>query len=229
MNRTCELTIVIPCYNEGRSLGSLLDNAIEISRDYPICFVFVDNGSTDNTSVILKSRENVGIRYVYIDKNEGYGAGIKAGLSWAETDFVGWTHSDLQTPLTDLIIALRECAGEELFIKGNRVGRNYLDKFFSAGMGLVESVLFRTKLFEINAQPTVFHRSLMKDWNPPDDFAIDLYAYVLAKRKNWREIRFDVKFNKRLYGTSKWNYGFRARIKFIVRTIMYSIKLRSHL
>ena len=122
-----------------------------------------------------------------------------------------------------------QCTGENLFIKGKRVGRKKSDKLFSVGMGYMESLLFGTKLYEINAQPTLFHRSLMKNWNPPDDFAIDLYAYLIAKRKNWREIRFDVKFNERLYGTSKWNYGLRARIKFIVRTVKYSIKLRSHL
>lgn len=229
MNRTFELTIVIPCYNEGQSLGSLLDDATEISRNFPICFVLVDNGSTDNTSDIFKSRESVGIRYVFIDKNKGYGAGIKAGLRIAETEFVGWTHADLQTSLKDLIIPLTQCTGEKLFIKGNRVGRKKSDKAFSLGMGFMESILFRTKLYEINAQPTLFHRSLMKDWNPPDDFAIDLYTYLLAKKKNWREIRFDVKFNERLYGTSKWNYGLTSRIKFIMRTVTYSFKLRSNL
>jgi glycosyltransferase involved in cell wall biosynthesis len=229
MNTTRKLTIVIPCYNEAQSLVTLLNNAIEISKNHHIDFVFVDNGSTDNTRNIFKSKESTGIRYVYLDKNEGYGAGIKAGLRFAETDFVGWTHADLQTPLIDLTVPLNQCNGKKLFIKGKRVGRKKSDKLFSLGMGFMESLLFGTKLREINAQPTIFHRSLMKNWNPPDDFAIDLYTYLLAKRKNWREIRFDVIFNKRLYGTSKWNYGIRARFKFIARTLEYSFKLRSHL
>jgi glycosyltransferase involved in cell wall biosynthesis len=216
---------VIPCFNEGESLRILLNGAKDIANDFDISFVFVNNGSNDHTASILSQTQHKNIRVLNLSLNQGYGGGIKAGLALAETEYVGWTHADLQTSFADLVYPLDKCKNGEVFIKGKRVGRNLGDKLFSSGMGYFVSILFRKKLFEINAQPTIFHKSLMDTWNPPDDFALDLYTYVLAKRKNWEEIRFDVNFNERLFGTSKWNFGIRSRIKFIVRTVAYSIKL----
>ena len=53
---------------------------------------------------------------------------------------------------------------------------------FTFGMSVFESVLLRRPLRDINAQPTLFPRSLYETWTtPPEDFALDLYAYVSAK------------------------------------------------
>jgi glycosyltransferase involved in cell wall biosynthesis len=226
MEKLLRLTVVIPCFNEGESLRILLINAERIANDYPICFVFVDNGSNDQTAHILSTSIHRNIKFLHLKVNQGYGAGIKAGLDLAETDYVGWTHADLQTPLMDLVNSLDFCINDNNFIKGKRIGRKLGDKIFSSGMGYFESLIFGKRLFEINAQPTIFHKSLMNGWNPPKDFSLDLYAYILAKKMHWNEVRFDVKYNPRIYGNSKWNIGARSKIKFISRTIVYSLKLR---
>ena len=59
----------------------------------------------------------------------------------------------------------------------------------------------------------------------PDDFSFDLFYYFLALKKKYKLIRFKVEFNKRLYGKSKWNVNWNSRFKFIIRTILYSLKL----
>jgi polyisoprenyl-phosphate glycosyltransferase len=225
MKQASVLTIVIPCYNESKSILTLVGVAAEISKNYPITFILVNNGSTDKTREILESKREMGLKILHLEQNRGYGAGIKAGLKITETEYVGWTHADLQTSLKDLIIPLEMLTNDRVFIKGNRIYRSATARFFSIGMGCFESLLFRMKLFEINAQPTIFHSSLMEGWDPPDDFALDLYSYVLAKKMNYEEIRFYVRFNDRLHGESKWNYSIKSRFKFILRTITYSIKL----
>ena len=94
-------------------------------------------------------------------------------------------------------------------------------------MAIFETILFRQKLEEINAQPTVFGRQILQQWsNPPLDFSLDLYALVMASRSMGQIKRITVNFLPRQHGESKWNESFKSRLKFIKRTIKYSFELR---
>ena len=93
-------------------------------------------------------------------------------------------------------------------------------------MSLFESIIFRTKLNDINAQPTLFSRELLKEvMEGPDDYSLDLYAYVAAKRFRMKVLRFPVTFGPRFAGESKWNTSARERWKFIIRTLAFSFRL----
>ena len=47
------------------------------------------------------------LTFVHIEKNIGYGHGIITGLNACETDFIGWTHADLQCKPEDVIKAIK--------------------------------------------------------------------------------------------------------------------------
>jgi glycosyltransferase involved in cell wall biosynthesis len=223
--------IVIPCFNEGKNLKELVLECEKVTQlsEYQVGFILVNNGSTDGshkTFLELVAGSNF-IKYVSLTHNQGYGGGILAGLDQATAPISGWTHADLQTPLADCLTGVRSIQNGEVFAKGRRTGRKAGDKLFSLGMGLFESILFRRGLFEINAQPTIFRTELVKEWkNPPYDFSLDLYALVMASKDGFKIARFPVKFLPRQFGESKWNLGFRSRVKFIRRTLSYSFVLR---
>jgi hypothetical protein len=61
--------------------------------------------------------------------------------------------------------------------------------------------------------------------DPPHDFSLDLYAYHLARKRGLRVCRFPVKFGDRAHGVSHWNIDWKAKQKFIRRTIAYSLRL----
>src|SRR3989337_2952406 len=83
-------------------------------------------------------------------------------------------------------------------------------------MSFFESLLLGKILFDINAQPNLFHRSFLTHVkNPPQDFSFDLYAYHLAKSKGYSVIRFPVYFGRRQYGESAWNHGVKDKWKFL--------------
>jgi glycosyltransferase involved in cell wall biosynthesis len=223
--------IVIPCFNEAKNLTKLVSECERVTKlsEYQVGFILVNNGSTDGSDgTFLELVAGIdAIKYVSISKNQGYGGGILAGLEQATAPISGWTHADLQTPLADCLTGVRSIQNGEDFVKGRRTGRKASDKIFSLGMGLFESILFRRKLFEINAQPTIFRTELVKEWkNPPYDFSLDLYALVMASKGGFKIARFPVKFLPRQFGESKWNLGFRSRVKFIRRTLSYSFVLR---
>ena len=223
--------VVIPCYNEGPNLSKLISDCISVSElsQNRVSFILVNNGSTDNTKEIFSQSgvERNRVTFLNLETNRGYGGGILAGLSKCDADFVGWTHADLQTPLTDILEAIkRQYVGDE-FIKGSRVNREYGEQFFSTCMSIFESLLFGKKLREINAQPTIFpHSSLAFFDQAPLDFSLDLFAILIAKKAKMRIVRFDVEYLPRQFGASKWNFGFKSKLKFIIRTMKFSLQLR---
>ena len=167
---------------------------------------------------------------IKIPTNVGYGHGIYEGLKAAKGEIMGWTHADLQTDLLDTLkgfefFSLNEDI-EKLFVKGTRKGRNYFDSFFTLGMSILSSIILRKLLWDINAQPNIFHKNfLIYIENPPLDFSFDLYVFYKASKLNKNIRRFPVNFYDRIYGKSKWNTNFQSKLKFILRNIKYIFKL----
>ena len=221
-----DIEIVIPCFNEASNIPNLVRELHAVSQQMPVTFVLVDNGSTDATRQILGSVQSDGIRVLHLDANRGYGGGILAGLRTCSAVTVGWMHADLQTPPGVLTDAPARATSSE-FIKGRRHGRGMVDQIFTAGMSVFESVIFGRALWDINAQPTLFPREWFETLaSPPTDFSLDLYVYLQAKHSRLEVTRFRVPFGKRFAGTSSWNTGMRSRMKFIRRTLRYSVELR---
>jgi len=231
------LTLVIPCYNEAASLPALVARCAQLTAAAPgVDVILVNNGSTDDSAAVL-TRELAShprLSSVNVPVNRGYGFGILSGLRTATGDIIGWTHADLQTDVMDLIPALALFAAApdpaKLFVKGARYGRPLGDRIFTFGMSIFETLLFGRRLTDVNAQPTLFARSFFASWhNPPDDFALDTYAFALARNDGLVVKRFPVLFANRQHGQSHWNINWRAKLKFIRRTLDFSFRLRREL
>ena len=226
-----KLSIVVPCYNEEQNIPLILNRFGEIIEREDIEVILVDNGSTDDSALVLAELlpKYAFARTVRVEVNQGYGYGILQGLRQCRGEYIGWT---MQTDPGDILKALGIIEREQglVFVKGNRKGRPLFDVFFTAGMSLFETFYLHTKLYDINAQPNIFPRVFFDEWkNPPYDFALDLYALYMARRKNLKVIRFPVLFPERIYGESKWNTGLKAKWKFIKRTMEFSVKLKKEL
>lgn len=228
-----KLSIIIPCYNEGKNVPLILEEYRKLVVDKEIEVIVVDNGSTDETSSVLfaYSQKYSFLKVVTVKVNKGYGFGIISGLKEARGEYIGWTHGDMQTPPKDIVRAFDLIElnhnEENLYIKGTRLGRPLFDRFFTLGMTIFETLYLGIWLYDINAQPNIFHRSFFKKWeNPPDDFSLDLYTFYKAKKEKLKIIRFPVFFLKRIHGESHWNKNIYSKWKFIKRTIDFSIKLK---
>jgi glycosyltransferase involved in cell wall biosynthesis len=230
-----KLSLIIPCYNEAANLPLLLPRCAEITKSGDIEVVLVDNGSTDDTPDVLAKLlpAHPGCRSVRVEVNQGYGFGILSGLRAGTGDILAWTHADMQTDPADVIAGLEIFLAnnaERTFVKGRRYGRPLADVAFTIGMSFFETLLMMRPLWDINAQPTMFPRSFFETWdNPPHDFSLDLFAYYQARRAGLGIRRFPVRFGERAHGTSHWNVDWKSKIKFIRRTIDYSLRLRANL
>lgn len=229
-----KLSIVVPCYNESRNIPLLLERFEKVwQKQSAIEVVIVNNGSRDDSAEVLKSLASrySFLKIVTVPVNQGYGFGILTGLQSASGDYLGWTHADLQTDPQDIVrayeIIQKEHFPEHIYVKGRRNNRPLADVFFTVGMTCFEWIYLGQWLFDINAQPNIFHRSFYRRWhNPPADFSLDLFALYTAQHLKLNVVRFPVQFPKRIHGKSSWNTDFRSKLKFIQRTIDFSVKLK---
>lgn len=233
-----KLSIVIPCYNEGLNIESIIHRLCETARDRgDIEVILVDNGSSDNTQELMeKFLHGVDfIKSVYVPVNQGYGYGILQGLNAAAGDVLSWTHADMQTDPKDVLTAFdlyKQYEGEKIIIKGKRKKRKLLEAFFTFGMQVFASIALKVRLDDVNAQPKVFSRSFYSQYvekNAPHDFSLDLYLLYQARKQNYTIVEIPVFFKKRQYGEAKGGGNWKTRIKLIRRTFAYIWKLRDDL
>ncbi len=109
------LSIVVPCYNESGNIAELhrqLDG-VAARLDVDAEFVFVDDGSRDQTLDLLKAvaKRDPRARVVSLSRNFGHQAALTAGIQYAAGDAVVVMDADLQHPpelIVDFVRKWRE-------------------------------------------------------------------------------------------------------------------------
>lgn len=225
-------SIIIPCYNEEDNIEKLINLLSSKSNLYDIEWIIVENGSKDNTRILLNNvcEDKKNFKLVYIDENQGYGYGIKQGLKNTSGDYIGWLHADMQVSPDFMLefIKLNELSKEtKKFYKGSRKNRKFIDNFFTFFMSIFSTLLFQTFLSDIGAIPVLFNRDLMNKLdNIPYDFSIETYVYYIAKKENYKIIRLPIYMAERERGVSSWNNGIISKFKQSWRIIKALIKIR---
>ncbi len=201
-------SLIIPCFNEEKNIPILIKKYKDYLSYPGNELVLVDNGSKDNTEKVLKLFSKLkNIKTCKVNKNIGFGHGLKKGFSIARGKTKIYSHADLEVNPKDIMKSIKLFKKEKnknnILIKGNRINkiRNHwslLDIFFSYALTIVSSVLFRKNLFDIHGMPVLFSKKLEKKIKYlPNDFSIDLAIYASAKKANFKIVRFPVNFNKK--------------------------------
>jgi glycosyltransferase involved in cell wall biosynthesis len=141
------VAIVVPCFNEEKRLP--IDSFKSFSSNYPhITFCFVNDGSRDNTSKILKDS---GLRVMDLKQNVGKAEAVRTGvISMANEGFqwIGFWDADLATPLEEIPHFLEKAQNSKFkLITGARIlrmgtliqrkaHRHYLGRIFATLVSL---------------------------------------------------------------------------------------------
>ena len=90
------LTIIIPVYNEIKTINAILDKILSIKK-IKKQIILVDDFSTDGTrEIIKKSYENKINKVIYHKKNLGKGAAIISAKKYINGDIVIIQDADLE-------------------------------------------------------------------------------------------------------------------------------------
>ena len=101
-----KIDIVVPCYNESENIH-VLYNAIkdvftEELPSYEFRLIFVNDGSSDQSLLVLQqlSKEDSRVKYLSFSRNFGHQLAVKAGLDYADAPAVISMDGDMQHPPT---------------------------------------------------------------------------------------------------------------------------------
>ena len=101
------ITILIPCFNEEQSLPLLYQSLLQMidaqgidKEKYEFEFLFVNDGSRDNTLEVVKKLRSADSRVSYVDLSRNFGkeSAMLAGFDCAKGDAVIIMDADLQHP-----------------------------------------------------------------------------------------------------------------------------------
>lgn len=117
-----KLSIIIPVYNELKTLEKIINKIINLKKiDKQI--IVVDDGSTDGTQQLIKSKIASKVsKVIYHKNNKGKGAAIKTAQKYLKGDYVLIQDADLEYDPRDYFKLLKPLIqGSSSVVYGSRV------------------------------------------------------------------------------------------------------------
>ncbi len=208
-----KITILIPCYNEQESLPFLYETLIELVDslgNYEWEFLFVNDGSIDDTLSVIKQYKEYDPRILYIDLSRNFGKenAMLAGFDYATGDCVVIIDADLQDPPTLIpnMIALWEQGVEDVYARRlDRGKESWLRRKLSL---LFYSLLQKVSKLDILENVGDFRLldrkciDALKKMREHERYTKGMYCWIGFKKQ---EITFER--NNRMFGKSSMRFG----------------------
>ena len=223
------LSVVIPVYNEEKTLRVLVDKV----RQVPIRkeLILIDDCSKDRTRDVLKALEAEGgqddfnrIRIFFHDVNQGKGAALKTGFSHVEGDIVIIQDADLEYDPAEyprLLQPIVENKADVVFgsrFLGDQAHRvlyfwHYLGNRF---LTTLSNCFTNLNLSDMETCYKVFRRSVIDVITPKlvqKRFGFEPEITARVARRRFRVFETSVSYAGRTYAEGKkigWRDGFKA-------------------
>lgn len=211
MNRTVDL--IVPCFNESEMLDMFYEHTKEVVskiEGYDFSFIFIDDGSKDDTLEKLEriAEKDDAVKYISFSRNFGKEAALYAGFSNSTADLVAAIDADLQHPpelLQQMIDAIDKegydtCSARRVSRDGEPKIRSFFARMFYRMInkmsdieivdGAVDYRMMRREMVDaIVSMPEV------------ERFTKGIFSWVGFKTK-WIEF----KNVERIAGETKWSF-----------------------
>lgn len=207
------ISIVVPCYNEGESLPIFYGTIDEVSKKIKANFefIFINDGSSDNTLDILRSLslKDKRVKYISFSRNFGKEAAILAGFKRAEGNFVATMDADLQDPPEKLVEMYKNLKEDDTYdvvalCSPSHEGYSIIRKFFTNTFYKLIKKLSSTPQMPGARDFRLMHRYVVKailDMPEYNRYIKGIFSYVGFNTK-WVEY----KAPDRVAGSTTWNF-----------------------
>jgi glycosyltransferase involved in cell wall biosynthesis len=164
------LSLIVPCYNEERSLGYTIPRIVTAFRQagYVLDLIAVENGSTDGTAGEIERviREYPEVRMCRVAVNQGYGKGVLAGLEMASAPWVGIIPADGQVDAEDVVRLYEAADGADGLVLAKVRRRFRMDGMTRKFVSVAYNLFFRAlwpglRSLDVNGSPKMFPRALV--------------------------------------------------------------------
>lgn len=132
-NKTMDISVIIPVYNEEKNIQNLYDRLSQVMQDLGVTYelIFVNDGSSDASIGLIKvlSKKQSSVKYIDFSRNFGHQIAVTAGLDKTIGDAVVIIDADLQDP-PELIAEMYQKRNEGFEViyakRKNRKGESFL-------------------------------------------------------------------------------------------------------
>ena len=213
------VSVVIPFLNEEDNIPNLV-NTLNIyfkNKDFDANVLFVDDGSTDNSIVVLKEQQFVNYKpkLVKLSKNYGSHLAVRAGIQQCEAGFCIILPADLQDPLSLIDVCylkLKENNSDIVFANRKVIENNRIDNLFTSLYSklMIKFVDYNypKKGFDV----VFFNDKIIKALNNEIEKNSSLFLQILSLGFKQDFIEYDKV--ERKHGKSKWTIN--KKIKLLV-------------
>ena len=207
------ISVIVPCYCEEEAIPhywEITSKVADSMDDVDFEFLFIDDGSKDNTVGILRemAKSDKRIRYVSFSRNFGKEAAMYAGLKNAKGDYVVIMDVDLQDPpslLPEMLYAVEkegyDCAATR---RVTRKGEPPIRSFFARMFYKVMRRISKTDVVDGARDYRLMTRQMVNaiiDMGEYNRFSKGIFGWVGFKTK-WLEYENI----ERAHGETKWSF-----------------------
>jgi len=223
------LSAFFPAHNEEGNVERMC-NALRIvlpnvAQDFEI--IIVNDGSNDRTGEIADrlAAQDEKIRVVHHERNMGYGAAIRSGISACKKEYVFFTDGDNQFDVSQLSLfvpLVSQCDG----VIGFRLNRqdNFVRKTNAWAWNRLVQWMFGLKAKDIDCAFKLFHRKVFEKVQLESSGAmISTEMLVKMKRNKYRLHEIGVLHSPRLAGKQT---GANLRVIFKAFNELYRFYLK---
>jgi glycosyltransferase involved in cell wall biosynthesis len=145
------LTVLMPVYNEAPTVERAIASVLETDGLPERELIVVDDGSTDGTAELLRSREwPDGIRLLFHDRNRGKGAAVRTAVAEAKGEISTVFDADLEYDPSDISVLLEPIvSGQANAVFGVRAFEGHTSHSFLYVMGNRAVTLAVNLLFNV--------------------------------------------------------------------------------
>ena len=217
------LAVIVPCFNEERSLPHLVDrtHAALAAAGIRGEIVLVNDGSLDRTGAVIDglAEQHDDVHAVHHPRNRGIVEGWRSGLAASTAKLVLTTDADLQYAPEDISTLYREARqGAWDLVQGwrqHRTEQAWLRDVLSGGLSVLLRWVFSMDLHDVKSGFVVYKREVFADIL---DFRMRYFSFqslmtVAAHSKGYRIKQVPITFHERYAGQS-----------FIRRPLIFSLK-----
>lgn len=214
------LSVVVPCFNEERTIRTLIDQVLRSPVVAEV--VVVDDGSSDGSRAALATIDDPRVQVIFHERNHGKGAALRTGFARATADFVVVQDADLEYDPAEYPVLLEPLLDDRAdVVFGSRFlsGRPHRVLYFWHSMGnkgltLLSNMFTDLNLTDMETCYKCFKREVIQSIDIEEDrfgFEPEITAKLAAAK--FRIFEVGISYSGRTYDEGKkinWKDGVRA-------------------